>query len=158
MTITFCVTQVKELMTSHPEMISPAATLDQAAKKMKAVKCGALPVGTENKLKGIITDRDIVIRPQGANLWITVTLAEGKNPATEKVGDYMSDPVFACNEKDTLEDAAEKMQQHKVSRLVVRNHEGKVTGILSFGSILKNDANPKEVASIVKHACGPVAV
>ena len=148
MTITFCVTQVKELMTSHPEMISPAATLDQAAKKMKAVKCGALPVGTENKLKGIITDRDIVIR----------ALAEGKNPATEKVGDYMSDPVFACNEKDTLEDAAEKMQQHKVSRLVVRNHEGKVTGILSFGSILKNDANPKEVASIVKHACGPVAV
>jgi CBS domain-containing protein len=148
MTITFCVTQVQELMTSHPEMISPSATLQQAAKRMKAVKCGALPVGTENKLKGIITDRDIVIR----------ALAEGKSPAKELVGDYMSTPVFACNEMDTLEDAAEKMQEHKVSRLVVRNHEGRVTGILSFGSILKNDANPKEVASIVKHACGPIAI
>jgi CBS domain-containing protein len=148
MTITFCVTQVKEMMTPHPEMISPAATLQQAAKRMKSVKCGALPVGTENKLKGIITDRDIVIR----------ALAEGKNPAVEKVSDYMSAPVFACNEKDTLEDAAEKMHQHKVSRLVVRNHDGKVTGILSFGSVLRYDADPKEIAGTVKHACGPIAI
>ncbi len=148
MTITFCVTQVKEMMTPHPEMISPTATLQQAARRMKSVKCGALPVGTENKLKGIITDRDIVIR----------ILAEGKNPTTEKVGDHMSAPVFACNEDDTLEDAAEKMQQHKVSRLIVRNHEGKVTGILSFGSILRNDASPKEVAGVVKHACGSIAI
>lgn len=148
MTITFCVTQVKELMTAHPEMISPNATLQQAAKKMEAVNCGALPVGTENSLKGIITDRDIVIR----------ALACGKNPATAKVGDYMTDPVYACNESDALEDAAEKMRQHKVSRLVVRNGDGKVTGILSFGSILRNEANPKEIAGVVKHACGPVAI
>ena len=44
MTITFCVTQVKELMTPHPEMISPTATLQQAAKRMKSVKCGALGI------------------------------------------------------------------------------------------------------------------
>lgn len=148
MTITFCVTKVKELMTAHPEMISPNATLRQAAEKMEAVSCGALPVGTENKLKGIITDRDIVIR----------ALAQGKNPMTEKVSSYMTEQVFGCNENDTLEDAAEKMQQHKVSRLVVRNREGKVTGILSFGGILRSDANPKEIASVVKHACGPVSI
>lgn len=148
MTITFCVTKVKELMVEHPEMISPSATLQQAAKKMESVNCGALPVGTENKLKGIITDRDIVIR----------ALAHGKNPATEKVSSYMTEEVYACNENDTLEDAAEKMHQHKVSRLVVRNREGKVTGILSFGGILRSDANPKEIAGIVKHACGPVSI
>lgn len=148
MTITFCVTKVKEMMTPNPEMIGPGATLQQAAKKMEAVNCGALPVGTENKLKGIITDRDIVIR----------AIAHGKNPATEKVGDYMSEQVYACNENDTLEDAAEKMQQHKVSRLIVKNKTGKVTGILSFGGLLRNEANPKEIASVVKHCCGPVVI
>lgn len=148
MTITFSITKVKEVMTPHPEMISPGATLQQAAKKMEAVGCGALPVGTENNLKGIITDRDIVIR----------AMANGKDPAAEKVSAYMSEPVFACNENDTLEAAAEKMHQHKVSRLVVRNREGKVTGILSFGSIIRNDASPKEVAGVIRHACGPVSV
>jgi CBS domain-containing protein len=145
MTSTFSITTVKELMTPHPTLISPNATLEEAAQKMKNVDCGALPVGTENKLKGIITDRDIVIR----------ALAGGKNPATEKVMDYMTKTVFACNENDTLEDAAEKMRQHKVSRLVVRNKEGRVTGILSFGGILRNDASAREVAGVVKHACGP---
>lgn len=148
MTITFNVTKVKELMTPHPELISPSATLLQAAKKMEAVNCGALPVGTEKNLKGIITDRDIVIR----------ALAHGKNPATEKVSSYMTEQVFACNENDTLETAAEKMQQHKVSRLVVRNREGNAVGILSFGGILRNEADPKEVAAAVRHCCGPVAI
>ena len=146
MTITFNVTKVKELMTPNPVLISPSSTLQQAAKKMESVNCGALPVGTENKLKGIITDRDIVIR----------AIAKGKDPSKEKVSDYMTDVVYACNENDTLEDATEKMHQHKVSRLVVRNKEGKVTGILSFGGVLRTDASSKEVASVVKHAAGPV--
>lgn len=148
MTITFNVTRVKEAMTPHPEMVSPSASLQQAAKAMKSVRCGALPVGTEDRLHGIITDRDIVIR----------AIAEGKDTGREKVADYMSMPVFACNEEDVLEDAAEKMKQHKVSRLVVRNHAGKVTGILSFGSILRNDVDSKEIASVIKHACGPVVI
>lgn len=148
MTITFSITKVKELMTAHPELISPNATLQEAARKMAEVNCGALPVGTEKILKGIITDRDIMIR----------AIAKGKNPATEKVSSYMTDHVYACNENDTLEAAAEKMHEHKVSRLVVRNRDGKAVGILSFGSILRNDASPKEVAGVVRHACGPVAV
>jgi CBS domain-containing protein len=142
MTITFCVSTVKELMTSHPEMISPNATLLQAARKMEAVDCGALPVGTANNLKGIITDRDIVIR----------ALAHGKNPTTEKVSGYMTENAYACNEQDSIEDASEKMRQYKVSRLIVQNKEGRVTGILSFGGILRNDATPAEIVGAIKHA------
>ena len=148
MTILFIVTKVKDLMTPNPLLISPAATLEQAAKKMETVNCGALPVGTENKLSGIITDRDIVIR----------AIAHGKNPATVKVGACMTEKVYACNENDSLEEAAEVMQRYKVSRLVVKDKEGHVTGILSFGSILRNEADPKEIAGVVKRCCGPVAV
>jgi CBS domain-containing protein len=148
MTLLFNVTKVKELMTRHPVLINPGATLEQAAKKMETIDCGALPVGTENKLTGIITDRDIVIR----------ALAHGKNPATEKVSGCMTDEVYACNENDSLEEAAETMHKYKVSRLVVKDKEGKVTGILSFGSLFRNEADPKEIAEVVKHCSGPVSV
>jgi CBS domain-containing protein len=148
MTITFSPSTIKELMTPHPVLIKPSATLQEAAKKMEVLNCGSLPVGTEKNLKGIITDRDIVIR----------AIAQGKDPAHEKVADYMTPEIFACNENDTLEAAAEKMHQHKITRLVVKDREGKVTGILSFGNILRGDADPKELACCVKHAAGPVAI
>ena len=135
-------TKVKDLMTENPAMINPESTLQEAAQKMQNVDCGVLPVGTENKLEGIITDRDIVIR----------AIAKGANPATEKVRAYMTGTVYGCNEDDYLEDAADKMRDHAVSRLVVKNHVGKVTGVLSFGGILRKNANAEEVANVVKHA------
>ena len=103
MTIVFAVTKVGELMAPHPTLIAPDATLQQAAKRMEAVDCGALPVGTENKLVGIITDRDIVIR----------AIARGKIPAHEKVAGYMTPAVYTCRENDTLEDAAKKINVHQ---------------------------------------------
>lgn len=135
-------TKVKELMTSDPVLITPDASLKDAAAKMENVDCGVLPVGTKDRLDGIITDRDIVIR----------AIAKGKDPAKEKVRDYMTGKVYACNEEDYLEDAADKMREHKVSRLVVKNKQGKVTGILSFGGILRKNADADEVANVVKHA------
>jgi len=148
MTLLFNVTKVKELMTPHPLLISPGATLEQAAKKMETINCGALPVGTENHLSGMITDRDIVVR----------ALAHGKNPATEKVSSCMTEDIYGCNENDSLEEAAEVMHKYKVSRLIVKDKQGKVSGILSFGNLLRNEADPKEIADVVKHCSGPVSV
>ena len=139
-------TPVKELMTRKPILVRADDTLQEAACKMRDADCGILPVGTEDSLQGIITDRDIVMR----------AVAQGKNPAKEKVGDYMTKQVCTCIESDTLEDAARNMHQNRISRLVVKNKLGKVTGILSFGSILRNDARPEELVSIIKHAAGPV--
>lgn len=135
-------TKVKDLMTSDPILITSESSLKEAAAKMKDVDCGVLPVGTKDKVEGIITDRDIVIR----------AIAKGKDPAKEKVKDYMTAKVYACNEDDYLEDAADKMREHKVSRLIVRNKQGKVAGILSFGGILRKNADADEVANVVKHA------
>lgn len=135
-------TKVKDLMACDPVIIPADASLEQAAKEMQIVECGVLPVGTKDKLQGIITDRDIVIR----------AIAKGKDPSKAKVKDYMTTQVFGCNEDDYLEDAADKMRQHKVSRLVVRNKAGKLTGILSFGGILRKNANAEEVVNVVKHA------
>ena len=136
---------VKEFMSPYPILIDPDATLLQAAQKMKEIDCGFLPVGKENKLVGIITDRDIVIR----------AISAGRDPSREKVSDYMTPHVYACNEKDFIEDAADKMHEHKVTRLVVKNRQGRVTGVLSFGAILRQDTTSSEVSQIVKHALYP---
>lgn len=133
---------VRDVMTAHPALISPQATLQEAAARMKDVDCGILPVGTKNTIEGVITDRDIMMR----------AIAEGVDPGLAVVKSYMTTQVYGCHENDTLEDAAEKMRAHKVGRLVVKDSGGKAVGVLSFGGILRKQANADEVAGIVKHA------
>lgn len=135
---------VNELMTDHPFLIPAEATLQEAAELMKNANCGFLPVGTKQKVVGVITDRDIVVR----------AIAEAKNPLTEKVSDYMSHPVHSCNENDVLEDAGDKMQMHKITRLVVRNDHGYVVGVLSLGALLRRDVGAREAARAVSHMLG----
>ncbi|MDE2335791.1 MAG: CBS domain-containing protein [Alphaproteobacteria bacterium] len=134
-------------MTPDPVMISPEATLRDASKKMASIGCGVLPVGTKDHIQGMITDRDIVIR----------AIAHGKDPAEEKVAKYVTKPAYDCHEEDTLEDAAQIMHDHKVGRLLVRDRRGNISGILSFGTVLRRDASPREIADVVRHSAGPVS-
>jgi predicted transcriptional regulator len=134
--------KVKELMSEQPCTIAPDATLQEAAKMMANVDCGFLPVCSKSDVIGIITDRDIVIR----------AVSRGKDPTKEKVLNYMTNECFGCHENDYLEDAATKMHDHKVSRLIVRDSKGQVSGVLSFGGILRKNADAKEVTNVVKHA------
>ncbi len=140
-------TKVKDLMAANPALIAPDATLQEAARKMQELDCGFLPVGSAGKAEGILTDRDIIIR----------AVAEGKNPAQEKVRDYMTKEVCACEEGDTLEDAAEIMNENSVSRLVVRDGSGKISGVLTFGRIIRSNDNREETSTVVDCATGQAA-
>ncbi len=137
-------TKLKDIMEQNPEMISPDATLLEAAQKMKEINCGVLPVGMTEQAEGIITDRDIVIR----------AIANGDDPAIAIVRDYMTSDLYTCREDDTLKDAAAAMKKHNVSRLVVCNNDKRITGILSFGHALRSDADDREVADMVHLATG----
>lgn len=130
---------VKEIMVRNPVLISPDTTLQEAAAKMRDTDCGVLPVGTKNNIEGVITDRDIVIR----------ALASGKNPAKERVADYMTANALYCNEADTVKQAAAYMKKNNVGRLLVRSSGGEMSGLLSFGCILRKDTNADEVAEII---------
>lgn len=140
-------TKVKELMTRDPKVVNPEATLKQAAEMMRDIDCGVLPVGSESKLEGMITDRDIVIR----------AIAEGKDPATEKVKSCMTDAAHACSENATLSEAAEKMNDYNVSRLIVQDDAGRMTGILTFGAILRKNRDEEETSNVVQYAVGKAA-
>lgn len=139
--------QVKDFMEGHVEMIPASATLQDAARKMEEIDCGFLPVGAAGAPEGIITDRDIVIR----------AVAKGKDPAKEKVKDYMTRTIHSCTKNLSLEEAATLMNEKKVGRLVVNDESGKACGVLSFGRIIRKGDNPQEVASVVQCATGHAA-
>jgi len=131
---------VKDLMWKDPVIVSPEATLKEAAETMREVGCGVLPVGQDiGKIEGVITDRDIVIR----------AVAQGKEPESELVKDYMTRDVVSCGENATILAASEMMKGNNIGRLCVTDNDEKLIGILSFGHIMRNDADAVELAEAV---------
>ena len=103
--------QVHELMTPDVEVIRPDDTLQTAAKMMADIDAGILPVGENDRLVGMITDRDITVR----------AVAEGRDPDKTMVRDAMSDAVRYCFEDEDAEEVARKMGSWQIRRLPVLN-------------------------------------
>ncbi len=135
---------VKDLMAENPIFVDLDDTLEDAAVEMRVVDCGVLPVGNRNNVKGVITDRDIVIR----------AIAKGKDPAKERVRNYMTSKAFFCKEDDSITDAANVMGKNKIGRLIVRDDAGRVSGILSFGHILRESISAADIANLVSSVVG----
>jgi CBS domain-containing protein len=120
---------VREAMTDNVYIVSPDQSIRDAARLMEQNDIGALPVGENERLVGMITDRDIAVR----------AVAEGKSPDT-KVRDVMSSEVLYCFEDETLEQVARNMGDMKVRRLPVLDREKRLVGIVSVGDVaLKED-------------------
>ena len=119
--------QVKDLMCSNPSYISKSTSLQETAQKMQELDCGFLPVGDGDKLDGVVTDRDIVLR----------AVAKRKDFQNTTAGDVLSDKVLYCFEDDSIEKAATSMRDQQVYRLVVLNNanEKRLCGIISLGDI-----------------------
>ena len=118
--------QVKDIMTTTPEFITPQTTAQEAAQKMTALDCGFLPVGENDRLTGVVTDRDIT----------TGCTAAGFAPTTP-VSKFMTEKVLYCCEGDDAEATAQNMQQNQVRRLIVLNNrqDKRLTGVVSVADI-----------------------
>jgi CBS domain-containing protein len=99
--------------------------LQEAAQKMKQGDLGSLPVADNDRLVGMITDRDIVIR----------AVAEGMDPARTPVSSVMSHKMIYCFEDQTLLEAERFMETNQIRRLPVLNRQKRLVGILSIGDI-----------------------
>jgi len=117
--------QVKELMTRGAECVSPEDTLQAAASKMKALDVGPLPVCDHDRLTGMLTDRDIVVR----------AVAEGRDPLQTRVREAMSEGIVYCFEDDDVKDAARLMKEKQLRRLIVLNRDKRLAGIVSLGDL-----------------------
>jgi len=117
--------RISEIMTPDPELIDPTATVRDAAQRMKNEDIGALPVGENDRLIGMVTDRDITVR----------AVAEGRDPSSTTVRDVMSEKIYYCFEDDDVEDAAKCMADNQVRRLPILNRDKRLTGIVSLADL-----------------------
>ena len=120
--------KVCDAMSRDVKVASPKQSIRDAAKMMAKLDAGVLPVGEDDRLVGVITDRDITIR----------AVAEGKSPTT-KVGDVMSHEVLYCFDDQNLEDIAQNMADMKVRRMPVVNRDKRLVGIISLGDVARSE-------------------
>jgi len=116
---------VKEIMTRRMESIPPTATLREAARKMRDLNIGSLPVAEKGKLIGMITDRDICCRG----------VADGFDAEITEVRDVMSRDIAFCFSYDTVNDAVRQMEQLHIRRLAVLNSDKTIAGLLSVDDL-----------------------
>ncbi|HKA44075.1 MAG TPA: CBS domain-containing protein [Burkholderiales bacterium] len=117
-------TKIREAMTQKVRMATPDQTIREAARIMIECDAGVLPVGEDDRLIGVITDRDIATR----------AVAEGKSPETA-VREVMSKEVLYCFEDEDVEHVAKNMSDNKVRRLPVLNRKKRLVGIVSIADL-----------------------
>jgi CBS domain-containing protein len=117
--------KVKKAMHKGVVWVTPDTPLTDIAKKMREEDIGALPVGENDKLIGMITDRDIVCRG----------LAAGKDIAKMTARDVMTKGIAWCKADSEIEEALEMMEKNQIRRLPVIDGNKRMVGILSMGDI-----------------------
>jgi CBS domain-containing protein len=120
--------KVRDAMSRSVEVASPQQTIGEIAGIMERQGIGVLPVGDNDRLVGMITDRDIVVRG----------VAHGKGPEAP-VRDVMTPEVKYCYEDDDLEKVARNMGDLQVRRLPVINRDKRLVGIVSLGDVARTD-------------------
>lgn len=132
---------VKEAMNPHAEVINCERSVQEAAQKMLRGDFGSLPVERDDKMIGMITDRDIVIR----------VVARGLDPASMKVEDCMSEGINYCYDDDDLAVVGQEMISAKIRRMPVINRHKRLVGMLSLGDIANKGQNKNLSHDILSH-------
>jgi CBS domain-containing protein len=135
--------RVSEAMSRDVRVANPQQRISEAAKIMDEIDAGALPVGENDKLVGMITDRDIAIRAVG----------KGKGPDTP-VSDVMSREIKYCFEDEELDHVSKNMAELQVKRLPVVNRDKRLVGILALGDIA-GKAGPRVIGRAVEGISRP---
>lgn len=116
--------RINEIMSRDVERASPQDTIQEVARKMRDIDSGVIPVCDGDKVQGMVTDRDIVLR----------AVSEGRSFATP-VSEVMTSDVEYCYEDDDITAAADKMAELQVRRLAVLDRDRRLVGIVSLGDI-----------------------
>jgi len=129
----------REIMTGGTECVGESETLAEAARKMSDLDVGALPIcGEDNRLKGMLTDRDIVVK----------AIAQGKEPGEVKAGELGEGKPVTIGADDSVEEALQTMTDHKVRRLpVIDGHD--LVGVVSQADIATN-LSDEETGALVE--------
>jgi len=117
--------KVRDVMHTGVEWVTPETPVSVVATKMLERDIGAIPIGENDRLVGMVTDRDIAIR----------AVADGKDVAKLTARDVMTKSVIYCRDVEDLDDAARLMERRQIRRLPVIDEDRRMVGILSLGDI-----------------------
>ncbi|MEZ0090979.1 CBS domain-containing protein [Streptacidiphilus sp. EB129] len=137
-------TIARDIMHAGATCVQENETLEAAARRMRELDVGALPIcGADDRLQGIITDRDIVVK----------CLAEGGNPTTTTAGELaQGKPITVHADADQAE-VLQTMEEHRIRRLpVIEAH--RLVGMISEADIARH-LNQHELAEFVEAICAP---
>jgi len=140
--------RVSQVMTRNAECIKPDASVQEAAKRMKSLDVGALPVCDNDRLVGVITDRDIAVR----------SAAEGRDPKADRVQATMTPELVYCFEDEDAADAARRMQEKQIRRLPVLNRDKRLVGIVSLGDLAVEARDDKLSGETLERVSEPAKV
>jgi CBS domain-containing protein len=128
--------RASDVMTDNPETVTADTPLMEAARKMRELDVGIIPVvegENSRRLKGVITDRDITVR----------AVAEGKDASSTTVGDVMTAGVQTCNKNDSLRDVMRVMESEQVRRVPITDREGRLVGIIAQADVAMDVDSPR---------------
>ncbi|WP_296428379.1 CBS domain-containing protein [Yoonia sp.] len=117
--------EISKAMHRTADWVSADTPVSEIAKMMKEGDIGAIPIGKDDKLIGMVTDRDIALR----------VVAAGRDPKKTTAEDVMTKGIVYCRTTETVEDAIHLMDQKKIRRLPVLDDKKRLVGMLSLGDV-----------------------
>ena len=139
--------KLKDLMTRPVQTAYPEMTVQEVSRQMRAYDIGAMPVTEQDRLIGIITDRDIVL----------CCTAEGADPMKIRARELMTRTVHWCYEDQDIGTAAELMQEHKIRRIPILNRGQRLVGIFSMGRLAEEREYEALAGRTLRHVSMPVS-
>ena len=132
-------TKVQDVMTTRPRAVTPQTPLNEVAELMETDDVGAVPIVDGDRLVGIVTDRDIVVR----------AIAKGKDPRGMPAAEVSSRELVTVNPDDDLSDALKLMAQYQVRRLAVTAEDDRLVGVVSQADVALHGKD-KETGQLVE--------
>ena len=135
----------REVMTKDPASCNASEMVTKVASLMKQHDVGSVPVAESDRLVGIVTDRDIVLK----------VVAAGRNPEQTAVRDAMTPNPVCCREDDDLEQALKLMKERQVRRMPIVDGNGRLSGIIAQADVatrLNKDAKTGELVEAISEA------
>ena len=138
----------KDIMTKYLKMCRSNATVKDAAQIMKDLNCGIVPVVDENnRLVGVVTDRDITL----------YTILNNKNPEKTTLDEFMTKDVITASPDDDVDDVIQKMKNYKIRRIPVIDRDNKLVGLISLGDIAVITGEEHEVFEALENISFPIS-
>lgn len=136
---------IRDVMTANVEVTRADDTLQAAAERMKLHDVGFLPVVQEDRLVGLLTDRDVTTR----------ATASGLDPTRTQVSDIMTPRVWWIYEDQSVEEAGRLMEDKKVRRLIVLNRGQQPIGVVSLGDLAVHAAESDTAGQVLRRVSEP---